>query len=86
MSAPTTETGDAWVLDPLDGLALCLAIDGCERPWRVHETGSQFSVEWTAKYRFDGTVMTVVENSGRSRSIVGYPLDEIRRAVEKTRA
>lgn len=34
----STETGDAWVLDPADHLALCLARDGEPLPANIIET------------------------------------------------
>lgn len=82
----STETGDAWMLDPDDGLALCLATDGCAQPWRIEETRDAFSIEWRATYQLDGEIMTVVEYAGRSRSIAGYPIDELRRAIRRTQA
>ena len=76
-----TATGDAWMLDPQEGLALCLARAGCEEEYDISETTDQFSVNWQASYRFDGEVMIVREHGGRIRSVIGYPVDAIRKAI-----
>jgi len=50
----STETGDAWMLDPEDGLALCLARGGDTQPFTITETTTNFSIEWEATYQIDG--------------------------------
>ncbi len=75
----STETGDAWMLDPEDGFAMCLAREGGRQPFRILETPTNFSIEWNADYRIDGEAFTVAERSGRVRTIFGYPTEEILR-------
>lgn len=82
----STETGDAWVLDPDDQLALCLASDGAPQPARITETPDNFAIEWAATYRIDGDVMTLIEPSGRERAVMGYPVGEIQQAIQRMRA
>ena len=82
----STETGDAWMLDPEDGLALCLAQGGEAQPFTISETATNFSIEWQANYRIDGDVFIVTERSGRTRSILGYPTREILRATRRASA
>jgi len=77
----STLTGDAWMLDPEDAFALCLAIDGDRQNFRILETDSTSAVEWQAKYSFDGDTFIVVEPSGRMRQIFGYPAKEIQNAI-----
>ena len=48
----STETGDAWMLDPADGLARCLARDGVALPAGIVETPDRFGIEWNASYPF----------------------------------
>ncbi|MEW5749064.1 MAG: hypothetical protein AB1793_09840 [Candidatus Thermoplasmatota archaeon] len=79
----STDTGDAWMLDPHDHLALCLARDGDALPSNIMETEERFAVDWTHSYRIDGPIMTVVDRSGRSRAILGYPTREIDRAIRR---
>ena len=81
----STETGDAWMLDPQDGLARCLAKDGEPLPSGITETAESFAVEWTGTYRITGEAMVFTE-AGRERVILGYPVTEIERAIRRMRA
>ena len=49
----STDTGDAWMLDPKDRVAICLARAGEEQPYRILETGSSFSVDWSLDKRYN---------------------------------
>lgn len=82
----STETGDAWVLDPADGLARCLAKDGEPLPAGIVETPDSFTVDWNARYALDGEVFRVVDRAGRETAIVGYPVAEIRRVIRLMKA
>ncbi len=79
----STETGDAWVLDPLDNLALCLARDGERQPFDITETASQFAIDWQANYQIDGEQFVVFEWSGQTRSISGYPVRELKQVIQR---
>jgi hypothetical protein len=79
----STETGDAWMLDPQDGLALCLARAGDPQPFTITETATRFAIEWNAHYRIEGAVFTVAEQSGQVRSILGYPTQAIMQAARR---
>jgi hypothetical protein len=79
----STETGDAWVLDPLDNLALCLARDGERQPFDITETASQFAIDWQANYQIDGEQFVVFERSGQIRSISGYPVRELKQVIRR---
>ena len=78
----STETGDAWMLDPKDGLALCLALEGEEQPFTIAETSTDFSIEWSANYRVDGDKFIVVDRD-RVKVIFGYPTAKISRASRR---
>jgi hypothetical protein len=73
----STDTGDAWLLDPGDNLALRLARDGEREPFTVTETATSFAIEWNANFVIDGDVFIVAEHSGRIKTILGYPTREI---------
>lgn len=75
----STETGDAWVLDPADNLALCLARDGERQAFTITETANQFAIDWQANYQIEGNQFIVFEKSGQTRTIIGYPLQELKR-------
>lgn len=79
----STETGDAWVLDPEDNLALCLARDGDPYPVQVKETEENYSIEWNARYHIEDKLFTVAESSGRVRTIMGYPTQAILRITRE---
>lgn len=75
-------SGDAWVLDPAEGYALCLAREGAPEPYKIAETPERFSIVWTASYYLEQDAFVVQTNDGRSRFIIGYPVAEIRRTAE----
>ena len=68
---------DAWMLDPGDRLARCLVEAGKKLPLGIHETRTQFAVEWNASYEINGETFTVSDNDGRVRAILGYPTAKI---------
>lgn len=79
----STETGDAWMLDPADNLALCLARGGEQQPFAISETSTNFVIEWNAYYHIDGDAFVVTERSGRIRTIRGYPTLDILQATPR---
>ncbi|MFQ5923718.1 MAG: hypothetical protein ACE5M4_12830 [Anaerolineales bacterium] len=79
----STDTGDAWMLDPEDSMALCLARDGSRMLVNIKETEERYAIEWSSIYRIDGDVMTFLDRSGRQKSILGYPTEEIGRAIRR---
>jgi hypothetical protein len=79
----STETGDSWMLDYNEGLALCLAKDGEKQPFRIVETPDKFTIEWNATYQIEGDKFFVISNSGQARTIIGYPTEEILNAIQR---
>ena len=70
----STETGDAWLLDPLDHLAARLARDGDPEPTHIEDTDTTFAIEWKGQYHIEGGTFVYVDgHSGRVRAISGYP-------------
>jgi hypothetical protein len=70
----STQTGDAWILDPSDQLAASLAQDGEPLPIYIKETDANYSIGWQGCYRIDAEVFTYEDNKSRQqRSILGYP-------------
>ena len=82
----SSESGDAWVLEPADRLARCLVRAGVALPTGIVETPDTFSIEWQATYALDGEVFIVAERDGRVTTIVGYPVDAIRHVMELVEA
>ena len=79
----STQTGDAWILDTEDSLALCLARAGERQSFHVIETPGEFGVEWEANYRIDGPSFVIIEPEGRVRTISGYPTRAILQAMSR---
>jgi len=77
----STESGDAWMLDPEDGYAVCLARDFEPRGIPIQETATKVAIGWNADYTIEGGAFTVVERHGSARTIMGYPVEEIQRVV-----
>lgn len=80
----STETGDAWVLDPADHLAMPVAREGEFLPVHIAETATSFEIDWTGQYRIDGDAFVYVDKDARrARTIFGYPT---RLIVERSRS
>jgi hypothetical protein len=74
----STDTGDAWLLDPEDHLAARLARDGDPEEIHFEETDTRFAIDWKGKYRIDGDAFVYIDkDSGRVVTILGYPVRQI---------
>ena len=74
----STDTGDAWLLDPADHLAARLARDGDPEPIQFEETDTTFAIGWKGNYSVDGDAFVFIDNdSARIVAILGYPTDRI---------
>ncbi len=72
----STDTGDAWLLDPSERLAARVACDGDPEP--VHIEDTNFAVAWSKHYRINGTAFIYSDRiSGRVFTILGYPTEQI---------
>ena len=74
----STDTGDAWLLDAEDHLAVRLARDGDPEEIHFEETDTRFAIGWKGKYRIDGDAFVYIDkDSGRVVPILGYPIRRI---------
>ena len=74
----STQTGDAWVLDPSDQLAARLARDGDPEPIDFQETDTNFAIGWKGNYHIEGRAFVYADReSGRVTAILGYPTAKI---------
>ena len=74
----STETGDAWLLDPTDRLAVGLARDGESEPIHIEETDTTFAIGWKGRYRIDGPAFVYSDrDTGRVTTILGYPTERL---------
>ena len=74
----STESGDAWLLDPVDHLAVRVVRDGKIEPVSILETDKTFGISWSGSYQIDGEFFAYLDHeSSRVLSIHGYPTAEI---------
>jgi hypothetical protein len=74
----STDTGDAWLLDPEDHRAARLARDGDPEEVYFEETDTRFAIGWKGEYRIDGDAFVYIDrDSGRIVTILGYPIHRI---------
>lgn len=81
----STTTGDAWLLDAEDSLALPLAAAGSRLPITITETPERFAIEWAGSFRFEGEAMIFADNVDSLRTIIGYPTRQVLAALERAR-
>ena len=80
----STETGDAWLLDPSDQLAARLARYGEPEPIHIEETDTRFAIGWKGHYRIEeGAFIHIDDQSGRLTTILGYPTQRISEEISK---
>ena len=74
----STETGDAWMLDPSDQLAARLARDGDPEPVDFQESDTNFAINWKGNYHIEGPAFIYADReTGRIITILGYPTARI---------
>jgi len=70
----STETGDAWLLDPADHLAARVARDGDPEEIHFEETDSNFAIAWKGNYQIDGEAFVFIDReTARVTTVLGYP-------------
>lgn len=78
----STETGDAWLLDVSDQLAVRLARDGDPERFQLEESDTNFAIGWKGNYHIDGSAFIYRDReTGRVTTILGYPTQAINRIV-----
>ena len=78
----STETGDAWILEPAGQLASRLAVDGDALPVLIEETESDYAIGWQGRYRIEGDAFIYEDrHSRRTTAIRGYPLKLLLRVI-----
>jgi hypothetical protein len=78
----STNTGDAWMLEHEDHLAVRLARGGDQLPVLIEETDDRFAIGWQGRFHFDGDMFVYEDNaSGRLSAISGYPVKQLLRVI-----
>ena len=80
----STETGDAWILEPANNLATKVASHAEALPIHIEESESKFAIGWRGHYRLEGDTFVYEDNeSGGLVVIRGYPVGHIVRAINQ---
>ncbi len=80
----STQTGDAWILDPADQLAARLAYDGDPIALYIEETDTNYAIGWQGCYRIENDTFVYEDNeTQRLIAIRGYPTTLLLRAIAK---
>ena len=80
----STQSGDAWILDPADQLAARLAQDGEPLPIHIEESDTNYAIGWQGQFRINSDTFIYEDNpSRRQRSILGYPTRLLLRMIAK---
>ena len=70
----STETGDAWLLDPAYSLAARVARDGDPEDVHFEETDTNFAIGWKGNYQINGDAFVFIDrDTARVTTILGYP-------------
>jgi hypothetical protein len=70
----STDTGDAWLLDPVDHLAARLARDGDPEELYFEETDTSFAIGWKGNYQILADAFVFTDRlTARVTTILGYP-------------
>jgi hypothetical protein len=81
----SSESGDAWMLDPADGSANCLCREGGRQAIQVEERSQQVTIEWTASYWIQGEAMCFLDSTDLVTTVFGYPTRHIEAAAARLR-
>ncbi len=74
----SSETGDAWIIDREDHLALRLARQGDPEPFHIEETDTSFAIDWKGHYRIERAAFVYTDrDTGRTTTVIGYPTDKL---------
>jgi len=74
----STETSDAWLIEPSDQLAARLARDGDPEPFHIEENETTFTIDWKGRHRIEGDAFVYMDReTGRLATIHGYPTHKL---------
>jgi len=80
----STDSGDAWILEPAEQLATRLAVGGDPLPVHIQETETNFAIGWQGHYQIDGDTFLWEDNDSRRLNIIkGYPLKQLLDVINK---
>lgn len=74
----STRTGDAWILDIEDNLAICLMHGKEKQNYKIIDTPTQFGFDWDYKYFIDKDCFITIDKKGMERKTYGYPVNDLK--------
>jgi hypothetical protein len=81
----STHGQDAWLLEPRDQTAVCLARNGMPQPYCILETPTVLSIEWHETFAIRDDLFLVRQQSGTISAIEDYPINELHLAIHRVR-
>ena len=82
----SSESGDAWVLDPSDNLAACIARAGDPEELSFWEDSNTCTIDWKGNFYIQKDLFCYIDgDSGRKVVILGYPTEQIEKYAERSR-
>lgn len=75
----STKTGDAWIIDPTNGLSLCLMKNGEKQDFNISESDSDINIEWNSKYTIVDDEFIIYSQTGQFNTILDYPINKIQK-------
>ena len=84
----STGIGDAWMLDPEERLAMCLAWQGAPQQIGIRDEPGRMEIQWDGTYELLGDFFRVESELPAigARAIGGYPLDEVRKLIDRAQS
>jgi hypothetical protein len=82
----SSESGDAWMLEPSEYLAVRLASDGHPEPIHIEDTETTFTVAWTGQYRVMGPAFLYTDRDSESSQCSATQRESLLRSERPARA
>lgn len=80
----STDTGDAWILDPTDQFAARLARNGDPLDVYVEESEANYAIDWQGQFRIEADLFMYKDNGSQWEiAIFGYPIPLLLRMMEE---
>jgi hypothetical protein len=78
-------TGEAWLLDHRENLALRLVDNYKPLPYKLLETDDSLSIEWKERFHIDSEIFIAIRD-GKQSTFFNYPTAELARLIEFIRS
>lgn len=84
----STGIGDAWLLEPDEGIAMCLVWQGARQEVGINDSPSRVEIAWDCEYELLGDFFRVESEHPviGSRAIGGYPLEGVRKLLDQAQS